>query len=168
MAELVDAVDSKSTSSDRVPVQVRIRAPDCIIRTFIVRFLLEKVNFLTGSIFCDIIGTAIMKGMDTCMTEFECLFDDVSEDDLFLFTEDNDWIDLGNRFDNGDFNGKLKISSNLCDNSSYYSQFDFDDKELSMLIEKASSLFSRSDVLRAAGVIEENASKDTKVKRYSI
>lgn len=27
MAELVDAVDSKSTSSDRVPVQVRIRAP---------------------------------------------------------------------------------------------------------------------------------------------
>lgn len=109
-----------------------------------------------------------MKGMDTCMTEFECLFDDVSEDDLFLFTEDNDWIDLGNRFDNGDFNGKLKISSNLCDNSSYYSQFDFDDKELSMLIEKASSLFSRSDVLRAAGVIEENASKDTKVKRYSI
>ncbi len=27
MAELVDAVDSKSTSSNRVPVQVRIRAP---------------------------------------------------------------------------------------------------------------------------------------------
>ena len=27
MAELVDAVDSKSTSSDRVPVQVRIQAP---------------------------------------------------------------------------------------------------------------------------------------------
>ena len=30
MAELVDAVDSKSTSSDRVPVQVRIRAPNMI------------------------------------------------------------------------------------------------------------------------------------------
>lgn len=27
MAELVDAVDSKSTSSDRVPVQVRMEAP---------------------------------------------------------------------------------------------------------------------------------------------
>ena len=27
MAELVDAADSKSASSDRVPVQVRIRAP---------------------------------------------------------------------------------------------------------------------------------------------
>ena len=36
MAELVDAVDSKSTSSDRVPVQVRIRAP----------FFLEKYNLL--------------------------------------------------------------------------------------------------------------------------
>ena len=27
MAELVDAVDSKSTSSDRVPVRVRMEAP---------------------------------------------------------------------------------------------------------------------------------------------
>ena len=28
MAELVDAADSKSASSDRVPVQVRMEAPD--------------------------------------------------------------------------------------------------------------------------------------------
>ena len=29
MAELVDAADSKSASSDRVPVQVRMEAPYC-------------------------------------------------------------------------------------------------------------------------------------------
>lgn len=35
MVELVDTTDSKSVSSDRVPVQVRIQAPECIeTRTF--------------------------------------------------------------------------------------------------------------------------------------
>ena len=39
MAELVDAADSKSASSDRVPVQVRMEAPIMKKRQVIVFFI---------------------------------------------------------------------------------------------------------------------------------
>lgn len=56
MAELVDAVDSKSTSSDRVPVQVRIRAPNFIIilckmvNIFLFTFYMFKHIFIDKNI----------------------------------------------------------------------------------------------------------------------
>ena len=40
MAELVDAADSKSASSDRVPVQVRMEAPFYLERFFDLFFCL--------------------------------------------------------------------------------------------------------------------------------
>ena len=45
MAELVDAADSKSASSDRVPVQVRMEAPIIIIKRLFGLFLFDFVFF---------------------------------------------------------------------------------------------------------------------------
>ena len=45
MAELVDAADSKSASSDRVPVQVRMGAP--------IYFMIDIVIKLTNNHICD-------------------------------------------------------------------------------------------------------------------
>ena len=46
MAELVDAIDSKSISSNRVPVQVRMEAPNIYYLIFdfflLLRYILKK------------------------------------------------------------------------------------------------------------------------------
>ena len=49
MAELVDAADSKSASSDRVPVQVRMEAPiknnEHLVRFFVFSVLFKKNTY---------------------------------------------------------------------------------------------------------------------------
>lgn len=54
MAELVDAADSKSAPSDRVPVQVRMGAPFCILKSTLVGFFVF-LRILSNFIFNGII-----------------------------------------------------------------------------------------------------------------
>lgn len=49
-----------------------------------------------------------------------------------------------------------------------FSAFDFGDEELSSLIKKASTLFSRSDVEKVAGILDMQPVNDLKEKEYSI
>lgn len=95
-------------------------------------------------------------------------FPDIDESDLSLFTDIDAWTNLGNRFDT---DLPLRTSTNrttVNDSQNDLSTFDFGDEELSSLIKRASTLFSRSDVEKVAGILDMQPVNDVKIKGYSI
>lgn len=95
-------------------------------------------------------------------------FPDIDESELSLFTDVDAWTNLGNSFDE---DLSLRTSTNMAtvnDSRNDLSTFDVGDEELSSLIKKASTLFSRSDVEKVAGILGMQPVNDVKVKGYSI
>ncbi len=95
-------------------------------------------------------------------------FLDIDENELSLFTDIDAWTNLGNSFD---IVLPLETSTNMDDvndSRNDLSVFDFGDEELSSLIKKASTLFSRSDVEKVAGILDMQPVNDVKIKGYSI
>ena len=95
-------------------------------------------------------------------------FKDIDESELSLFTDIDAWTNLGNRFDAGLPLGTSDSRTVVNDSRNDLSTFDFGDEELSSLIKKASTLFSRSDVEKVAGILDMQPVNDIKVKGYSI
>lgn len=95
-------------------------------------------------------------------------FKDIDESELSLFTDIDAWTNLGNRFDAGLPLGTGDSRATVNDRRNDLSAFDFGDEELSSLIKKASTLFSRSDVEKVAGILDMQPVNDIKVKGYSI
>lgn len=95
-------------------------------------------------------------------------FPDIDESELSLFTDIDAWTNLGNRFDTDLPLGTSDSRATVNDSRNDLSTFDFGDEELSSLIKKASTLFSRSDVERVAGILDMQPVNDVKVKGYSI
>lgn len=95
-------------------------------------------------------------------------FKDIDESELSLFTDIDAWTDLGNSFD-ADLPLRTSDSrATVNDSRNDLSTFDVGDEELSSLIKKASTLFSRSDVEKVAGILDMQPVNDVKVKGYSI
>ena len=93
---------------------------------------------------------------------------DIDDGELSLFTDIDAWANLGNGFDT---DLPLRTSTNrttVNDSQNDLSTFDFGDEELSSLIERASALFSRSDVENLAGILDMQPVDDVKIKGYSI
>ena len=93
---------------------------------------------------------------------------DIDDSELSLFTDIDAWANLGNGFDT---DLPLRTSTNrttVNDSQNDLSTFDFGDEELSSLIERASALFSRSDVENLAGILDMQPVDDVKIKGYSI
>lgn len=93
---------------------------------------------------------------------------DIDGSELSLFTDIDAWANLGNGFDT---DLPLRTSTNrttVNDSQNDLSTFDFGDEELSSLIERASALFSRSDVENLAGILDMQPVDDVKIKEYSI
>lgn len=95
-------------------------------------------------------------------------FPDIDESELSLFTDIDAWTNLGNRFDAGLPLGTSDSRATVNDSRNDLSTFGFGDEELSSLIKKASTLFSRSDVEKVAGILGMQPVNDVKVKGYSI
>lgn len=93
---------------------------------------------------------------------------DIDDSELSLFTDIDAWANLSNEFDT---DLPLRTSTNrttVNDSQNDLSTFDFGDEELSSLIERASALFSRSDVENLAGILDMQPVDDVKIKGYSI
>lgn len=95
-------------------------------------------------------------------------FPDIDESELSLFTDIDAWTNLGNRFDTDLPLGTSTNMADVNDSQNDLSMFDFDDEELSNLIKRASTLFSRSDVEKVAGILDMQPVSDVKIKGYSI
>ena len=95
-------------------------------------------------------------------------FPDTDDTKSSLFTNLDAWINLGNSFDTDLPLGTSDSSVAVNDGRNDLSTFDFGDEELSSLIKKASTLFSRSDVEKVAGILGMQPVNDVKVKGYSI
>lgn len=101
-------------------------------------------------------------------------FSDSDEKKLSLFTDKTAWANLGDSFDDDLFyfaeNG-LETSTDqapVTNSPVDLSALDFGDEELSDLIKKASTLFSRSDIEKVVGILDMKSINDIKVKEYSI
>ena len=93
---------------------------------------------------------------------------DIDDGELSLFTDIDAWANLGNGFDT---DLPLRTSTNrttVNDSQNDLSTFDFGDEELSSLIERASTLFSRSDVEILADILDVQPVNDVKIKGHSI
>ncbi len=95
-------------------------------------------------------------------------FPDVDESELFLFTDIDAWTNLGNSFDTDLPLRTSDSRATVNDSRNDLSTFNFGDEELSSLIKKASTLFSRSDVEKVAGILDMQPVNDVKIKGYSI
>lgn len=95
-------------------------------------------------------------------------FPDIDESELSLFTDIDAWTNLGNRFDADLPLGTSANEVAVNDSRNDLSTFDFGDEELSSMIKRASTLFSRSDVEKVAGILGMQPVNDVKVKGYSI
>lgn len=101
-------------------------------------------------------------------------FSDNDEKKLSLFTDKTAWANLGNSFDDDLFyfaeksletsNDQAPVTNSPVD----LSALDFGNEELSNLIKKASTLFSRSDIEKVVGILDMKSIDDVKVKEYSI
>lgn len=91
-------------------------------------------------------------------------FPDIDESELSI----DAWTNLGNRFDTDLPLGTSTNMADVNDSQNDLSTFDFDDEELSNLIKRASTLFSRSDVEKVAGILDMQPVSDVKIKGYSI
>ena len=93
---------------------------------------------------------------------------DIDDGELSLFTDIDAWANLGNGFDT---DLPLRTSTNrttVNDSQNDLSTFDVGDEELSSLIERASTLFSRSDVEILADILDVQPVNDVKIKGHSI
>lgn len=101
-------------------------------------------------------------------------FSDADEKKLSLFTDKTAWANLGDSFDDDLFYFAEKILETSTDQAPVtnspddLSTLDFGDEELSDLIKKASTLFSRSDIEKVVGILDMKSINDIKVKEYSI
>lgn len=101
-------------------------------------------------------------------------FSDADEKELSLFTDKTAWANLGDSFDDDLFyfaEKNLETSTDqapVTNSPDDLSALDFGDEELSDLIKKASTLFSRSDIEKVVGILDMKSINDIKVKEYSI
>lgn len=101
-------------------------------------------------------------------------FSDNDEKKLSLFTDKTAWANLGDSFDDDLFyfaEKSLETSTDqapVTNSSDDLSALDFGNEELSNLIKKASTLFSRSDIEKVVGILDMKSIDDVKVKEYSI
>lgn len=101
-------------------------------------------------------------------------FSDADEKELSLFTDKTAWANLGDSFDDDLFYFAEKSLETSTDQAPVtnspvdLSALDFGDEELSDLIKKASTLFSRSDIEKVVGILDMKSINDIKVKEYSI
>lgn len=101
-------------------------------------------------------------------------FSDSDEKKLSLFTDKTAWANLGDSFDDDLFYFAEKSLETSTDQAPVtnspvdLSTLDFGDEELSDLIKKASTLFSRSDIEKVVGILDMKSIDDVKVKEYSI
>ena len=101
-------------------------------------------------------------------------FSDTDEKKLSLFTDKTAWANLGDSFDDDLFyfaEKSLETSTDqapVTNSPDDLSTLDFGDEELSDLIKKASTLFSRSDIEKVVGILDMKSIDDVKVKEYSI
>lgn len=101
-------------------------------------------------------------------------FSDADEKELSLFTDKTAWANLGDSFDDDLFyfaEKSLETSTDqapVTNSPDDLSTLDFGDEELSDLIKKASTLFSRSDIEKVVGILDMKSIDDVKVKEYSI
>lgn len=101
-------------------------------------------------------------------------FSDNDEKKLSLFTDKTAWANLGNSFDDDLFyfaEKSLETSTDqapVTNSPDDLSALDFGNEELSNLIKKASTLFSRSDIEKVVGILDMKSIDDVKVKEYSI
>lgn len=106
-------------------------------------------------------------------TEHEWFLDN-DEKKLSLFTDKTAWANLGDSFDDDLFyfaEKSLETSTDqapVTNSPDDLSTLDFGDEELSDLIKKASTLFSRSDIEKVVGILDMKSINDIKVKEYSI
>lgn len=106
-------------------------------------------------------------------TEYEW-FSDTDEKKLSLFTDKTAWANLGDSFDDDLFyfaEKSLETSTDqapVTNSPDDLSALDFGNEELSNLIKKASTLFSRSDIEKVVGILDMKSIDDIKVKEYSI
>ena len=101
-------------------------------------------------------------------------FSDTDEKKLSLFTDKTAWANLGDSFDDDLFyfaEKSLETSTDqapVTNSPDDLSALDFGNEELSNLIKKASTLFSRSDIEKVVGILDMKSIDDIKVKEYSI
>lgn len=98
-------------------------------------------------------------------------FSDADEKELSLFTDKTAWANLGDNFDDDLFYFAEKSLTDqvpVTNSPDDLSALDFGDEELSDLIKKASTLFSRSDIEKVVGILDMKSINDVKVKEYSI
>lgn len=101
-------------------------------------------------------------------------FSDNDEKKLSLFTDKTAWANLGDSFDDDLFyfaEKSLETSTDqapVTNSPDDLSALDFGNEELSNLIKKASTLFSRSDIEKVVGILDMKSIDDVKVKEYSI
>lgn len=98
-------------------------------------------------------------------------FSDADEKELSLFTDKTAWANLGDSFDDDLFYFAEKSLTDqvpVTNSPDDLSALDFGDEELSDLIKKASTLFSRSDIEKVVGILDMKSINDIKVKEYSI
>lgn len=101
-------------------------------------------------------------------------FSDNDEKKLSLFTDKTAWANLGDSFDDDLFyfaEKSLETSTDqapVTNSPDDLSALDFGNEELSNLIKKASTLFSRSDIEKVVGILDMKSIDDIKVKEYSI